>query len=94
MAFRSARLLKAQLPDDSGKAAITRTRIFASTALSLVHAPQGWKSCLVISTMALLMHALVSYTSTLVIAMVVHAGYDFIAGIIGNWRLRTGQVEG
>ena len=53
--------------------------LLCSIAFALAHWVQGWKSMLVIFGIALVMHALVLYTQTLVLAMVVHAIYDFVA---------------
>ncbi len=63
-------------------------------AFALSHALQGWKSGATIFGMALVMHGLVWFTDTLVVAMGVHAVYDIVAGVLGAWRVRTGQVEG
>ena len=54
--------------------------LIVSIGFALAHWNQGWKSGLAILLIALLMHALVALTGTLVIAMVVHAAYDLIAG--------------
>jgi membrane protease YdiL (CAAX protease family) len=54
--------------------------LIASIAFAAAHATQGWKSGLIIFAMALVMHALVAFTGTLILAMAVHAGYDLIAG--------------
>jgi hypothetical protein len=48
----------------------------AATAFAVVHGIQGWKSALLVFVIACLMHALVWFTGTLVIAMAVHAIYD------------------
>jgi membrane protease YdiL (CAAX protease family) len=48
----------------------------AAVAFAVVHGIQGWKSAIVVFVIACLMHALVWYTGTLVIAMLVHAIYD------------------
>jgi membrane protease YdiL (CAAX protease family) len=48
----------------------------AAVAFAVVHGSQGWKSAIVVFVIACLMHALVWYTGTLVIAMFVHAIYD------------------
>jgi membrane protease YdiL (CAAX protease family) len=50
--------------------------LVAATAFTIAHALQGWKSMLIIFVIACAMHALVWFTGTLVIAMVVHATYD------------------
>ncbi len=54
--------------------------LVCATAFALAHCTQGWKSTAVIFTMALVLHGLVWFTGTLVVAMVVHALYDFVAG--------------
>lgn len=54
--------------------------IVCSIAFAMAHWVQGWKSAVVIFAMALLMHGLVQFTGTLVLAMVVHATYDFVTG--------------
>ena len=51
-----------------------------SVAFALAHWTQGWKSAVIIFVMALVMHGLVAFTGTLVLAMLVHAAYDFAAG--------------
>jgi membrane protease YdiL (CAAX protease family) len=48
----------------------------AAAAFAVAHALQGWKSMLIIFVIACVMHALVWFTGTLVIAMIVHAAYD------------------
>ena len=55
-----------------------------SLAFGIAHITQEWKSVWIVVVMAILMHALVAFTGTLVIAMAVHAVYDIIAGIIGS----------
>lgn len=49
-------------------------------AFTLAHWNQGWKSGVTILAFALVFHALVALTGTLIWAMLVHATYDFIAG--------------
>ena len=53
--------------------------LICSIAFALAHSIQGWKSMWVIFGIAVIMHGLVYYTETLVLAMIVHAVYDFIA---------------
>ena len=53
-------------------------------AFAVAHWMQGFKSVLMIFGVALVMHALVAFTQTLVLAMIVHAIFDFIAG----WMIR------
>jgi len=52
----------------------------SALAFALAHAIQGWKSGVVVFVIALVMQALVAVSGTLVLAMVVHAAYDLIAG--------------
>ncbi len=54
----------------------------SALAFALAHAAQGWKAGVVIYGIALVLHALVALTGTLVIAMVVHGVYDFAAGAL------------
>ena len=54
--------------------------IILSVAFALAHWIQGWKSGVIIFFMALVAHGLVALTHTLVLMMVVHAAYNFIAG--------------
>lgn len=58
--------------------------LVSATAFALGHMLQEWKSVAVIFVMALAMHALVAVTGTLVVAMVVHAVYDLVAGVLGS----------
>ena len=55
--------------------------LVSALAFALAHWTQGWKSGLVIFAMALVMQGLVQFTETLILAVIVHAAYDFIAGI-------------
>ena len=63
-----------------------------SLAFGLAHLTQEWKSVGIVILMALLMHGLVAFTGTLVIAMVVHTVYDVIAGILGSRDARRFAV--
>jgi membrane protease YdiL (CAAX protease family) len=56
--------------------------LLCAIAFAVAHAPQGWKSGVVVFGIALVVHGLVAFTGTLVFAMVVHAAYDFIAGYL------------
>lgn len=75
----------------------TGSALFSATVLAiafgLAHITQEWKSVGIVILMALLMHALVEYTGTLVIAMVVHAGYDIAAGVLGSREARRFESE-
>jgi membrane protease YdiL (CAAX protease family) len=57
--------------------------LILATAFALAHLIQEWKSVALVFLMALVMHALVAVTGTLVVAMVVHAVYDVIAAVLG-----------
>lgn len=54
--------------------------LICAAAFALAHSTQGWKSAALIFAIALVMHALVAFTGTLVLAMAVHAVYDLAAG--------------
>lgn len=56
--------------------------LVCAAAFAVAHALQGFKSGLVILVMALVFHALVLVTGTLVLAMLVHLLYDVVAGIL------------
>jgi membrane protease YdiL (CAAX protease family) len=61
--------------------------IFLSAmAFGVAHAVQGGKTMAVVIAMALVFHAIVYLTGTLVIAMVVHAVYDGVAGYVAGRR--------
>jgi membrane protease YdiL (CAAX protease family) len=52
----------------------------AAIGFALGHSTQGWKSMVVVFVFALLMHALVAYTGTLVLAIAVHTIYNLTTG--------------
>lgn len=56
--------------------------LLCAAAFALAHALQGWKSAVVIFAIALVMHALVGFTQTLLLAMGVHILYDLGAGYL------------
>jgi membrane protease YdiL (CAAX protease family) len=56
--------------------------ILCAIAFGLGHAIQGWKSTAIIFVMSVIFQGLVYFTGGLYIAMVVHAVYDFIAGVM------------
>ena len=60
-----------------------------SIAFAVAHSTQGWKSTVIIFGMAVVMHVLVWYSQTLIVAMVVHALYDFVAGYLIGREART-----
>jgi membrane protease YdiL (CAAX protease family) len=56
--------------------------LILAAAFAVAHAAQGWKSGLAVFGIALVMHALVAFTGSLLPAMLVHATYDLAAGAI------------
>ncbi len=54
--------------------------VVSAVAFALAHWVQGWKSGVVIFAIALVFQGLVTLTGTLILAMIVHAVYDFAAG--------------
>ena len=72
----------ALLTGSTGSALLSAAAL--SFAFGLAHLTQEWKSVGIVIAMALLMHGLVAFTGTVVIAMVVHTVYDVIAGILGS----------
>jgi membrane protease YdiL (CAAX protease family) len=62
--------------------------LILSTAFALAHLVQEWKAVALVFVMAVLMHALVELTGTLVVAMVVHAVFDIISGVLGACEAR------
>lgn len=67
--------------------------LLCAVAFGLAHSTQGWKSALVIFGIAVMMHALVWYTHTLVLAMIVHAVYDIAVGVLISRRLVKQERE-
>jgi membrane protease YdiL (CAAX protease family) len=55
--------------------------LVCAAAFAVAHALQGWKSATVIFGFALVMHALVLATGTLLFAMAVHLIYDVVAAL-------------
>jgi hypothetical protein len=60
----------------------------AAMSFGVAHAVQGAKTMAVVFFIALVFHALVWFTDTLVIAMVAHTAYDLIAGYVASRRAR------
>ena len=52
------------------------------SAFAIAHAIQGWRGILATATIALLLHGVVYETGSLYLAIVVHAVYDLMVGII------------
>jgi membrane protease YdiL (CAAX protease family) len=63
--------------------------LICASAFAVAHAMQGWKSGLMIFALALLMHGLVAFTGTLVLAMLIHAVFDIVAG----WRIARDAAQ-
>ena len=73
----------------------TAAILISALAFTVAHATQGWKSGVVIFGIALVMHALVAFSGTLVLAMIVHTTYDLIAGYrISREAKRFDQQDG
>jgi membrane protease YdiL (CAAX protease family) len=60
--------------------------LLSAGAFTLAHVVQDRPSMVVVLFVALLMHALVWFTDTLVLAMAVHALYDVVAGTLARRR--------
>ena len=56
--------------------------VISAVAFALAHAVQGWRAVLSIFLIALGAQALVMFSESLVPAMVMHASYDLIAGVL------------
>ena len=56
--------------------------LLLSAAFAVAHAVQGRLGVVIVFAMALVMHALVALTGTLLIAMVVHIAYDLVAVVV------------
>ncbi len=52
------------------------------SAFAIAHSIQGWRGILATAIIALLMHGVVYETGSLYLAIVVHAVYDLMVGII------------
>lgn len=64
--------------------------IFLSAmAFAVVHAVQGGKAMAIIFGIALVLQGVVQLTGTLVIAMIIHAIYDLIAGAVAMRRVKA-----
>ena len=66
-----------------------------ATVFAFAHWIQGWKNVVGIFAIALVMQGLVVMTNTLVLAMVVHAIFDFVAfySINSSVKMFTGNVS-
>ena len=67
--------------------------LVAALVFSLAHSTQGWKSASIIFVVALTMQALVVFTGTLILAVIIHAVYDLVTGYeIGRTAQRYPQA--
>ena len=55
--------------------------VVASLIFGISHIVQGWKSAAIITIIALLLHGLVALSGTILLAVVIHAVYDIVAGL-------------
>ncbi|HEU4830053.1 MAG TPA: CPBP family intramembrane glutamic endopeptidase [Gemmatimonadales bacterium] len=55
--------------------------VIASLIFGISHIVQGWKSAAIITVIALLLHALVALSGTLLLAVAIHSIYDLVAGL-------------
>jgi membrane protease YdiL (CAAX protease family) len=67
--------------------------LLSAMSFSVTHAVQGSRAMIIVFAIALVFHAMVYLTNTLVIAMVVHAVYDCIAGMAAAKRARELAAE-
>ena len=64
--------------------------LISAIAFGFAHMIQGWRSVISTTAIGILMQALVAVASSLVPAMVVHATYDFVAGmLVPKWYAAT-----
>jgi membrane protease YdiL (CAAX protease family) len=55
--------------------------VIASLIFGVSHIVQGWKSAAIITVIALLLHGLVAFSGTLLLAIAIHSIYDVVAGL-------------
>jgi membrane protease YdiL (CAAX protease family) len=77
VAYRGAFVAFAAAATGSAAVAI----LMSAVAFAAVHAPQGATGVVYVFVIALLHHALVLFTGTLILAIAVHFAYDVIAGL-------------
>ena len=68
---------------------IVPAMLLSATAFAVAHAVQGGKAIVVVFGVAIILHALVCLTNTLVIAMLVHTAYDLVAGYAAGRRAQA-----
>jgi membrane protease YdiL (CAAX protease family) len=67
--------------------------LLSAMSFAVTHAVQGSRAMVIVFGVALVFHAMVYLTNTLVIAMVVHVVYDCIAGAAAAKRARELEAE-
>jgi membrane protease YdiL (CAAX protease family) len=60
--------------------------LLSAMAFAVAHAVQGGRAMAIVFGVALVFHAMVQLTGTLVVAMVVHTVYDIVAGYVAGRR--------
>lgn len=68
--------------------------LICAIAFAAAHWAQGAKSGVFIFFLALMMHGLVAITGTLILAMVVHGIYDFVAGYLISREVQGFESRG
>jgi membrane protease YdiL (CAAX protease family) len=68
---------------------IVAAMFLSAMAFAVAHAVQGGKTMALVFAVAVVFHLLVYVTGTLVIAMVVHAAYDMVAGYAAGQRAKA-----
>jgi membrane protease YdiL (CAAX protease family) len=63
-------------------ASIWPALLLCITAFAVAHLAQGWRGAIAIAIIAALMHGVVYLTQSLYLAIVVHAVYDLMVGVI------------
>jgi len=68
--------------------------VLSAIAFGLAHMIQGWRAVVTIFGIALISQGIVTFSGSLIPVMVVHATYDFVAGIlIPRWYVRDYGVS-
>jgi membrane protease YdiL (CAAX protease family) len=67
---------------------IVPAMFLSAMAFAVAHAVQGGRTMAIVFAIAVVFHAIVYFTGTLVVAMVVHTIYDLIAGAVAGKRAR------
>lgn len=67
--------------------------LLSAMAFAVAHAVQGGRAMAIVFAIALVFHGMVQLTGTLVIAMVVHTGYDIAAGSLAGRRAKRLAID-